>query len=246
MHDLNGQLTPHVRRPNVWAQSLTLSLLFPAAILLLQSLAHLAEVAWKLTPIQHYCLSVTALCSGEWLVMIGFLLWWRPSRSNMAEIGFRRTGKISAWIVALGITALSVLNGISLLRRFGMPVSNLWSLSPYHVYASLLIGGTAAFCEETIFRGFLMTEFEKAGYGKALQVIFPGLFFGLAHLAILQQGIAVGFGTIIPTTLMGMIWGIAYLLGQRSVAPTVAAHFLNDATVLPWIFFFFIAHAPHR
>ena len=78
------------------------------------------------------------------------------------------------------------------------------------------------------------------------QVVIPGVIFGLAHLAVLEHGIAVGLGTIIPTTMMGMIWGIAFLLGRRSVVPTVVSHFLNDATVLPWILFFSVTHArPH-
>ena len=45
---------------------------------------------------------------------------------------------------------------------------------------------------------------------------------------------------------MGMIWGIAFLLGRRSVVPTVVSHFLNDASALPWILFFSVTHArPH-
>jgi membrane protease YdiL (CAAX protease family) len=39
---------------------------------------------------------------------------------------------------------------------------------------------------------------------------------------------------------IGMIWGAAYLLGRRSLVPTIVAHFLNDATALPWVLFFVI------
>ncbi|MDE3111139.1 MAG: CPBP family intramembrane metalloprotease [Acidobacteriota bacterium] len=241
-----AQSDKHVHRSRVWIESLTLSLSIPAAILILQFAAQKLESAWSATIIQRYCLSVTALCGGEWLVMAAFLVWWKPTRARMAEVGFARAGTISAWFVALGITFLSVLNGVNLLRRFGIPISNLWLLSGYHIYAALLMGSTAAFCEETIFRGFLMTEYAKAGYGKASQVVIPGLFFGVAHLAILEHGVAAGLGTIIPTAIMGMIWGVAFLLGRRSVLPTVVAHFINDATVLPWILFFSITHAAHH
>jgi hypothetical protein len=37
-----------------------------------------------------------------------------------------------------------------------------------------------------------------------------------------------------------MVGGIAYLLGRRGLVPVVVAHFLNDATALPWIMFFMI------
>jgi len=240
------QTAAPIRKSTVWVEGLILSLSIPAAIVLLQLGARQWEILWPGGAIQRYCLAVAAICGGEWLVMAGFLWWWKPNHERMAKIGFRGTGTVSAWIVALGITLLSVLNGIGLMRRFGLPIADLWMLRGYHIYAALLMGGTAAFCEETIFRGFLMTEFAEAGYGKAFQVLIPGVFFGLAHLALLEQGIAIGLGTMIPTALMGMIWGIAFLLGRRSIAPTMVSHFINDATVLPWILFFSVTHArPH-
>jgi len=36
------------------------------------------------------------------------------------------------------------------------------------------------------------------------------------------------------------MWGIAYLVGGRSLVPAIVAHFLNDATALPWITFFML------
>jgi membrane protease YdiL (CAAX protease family) len=84
-----------------------------------------------------------------------------------------------------------------------------------------------------LFRGFLMTEFAKAGYGKAIQVLVPGFAFGLAHAGYLNQGILVWLGIMLPTMFLGMIWGVAYLMGRRSLVPTVVADSLNDATALP-------------
>ena len=37
-----------------------------------------------------------------------------------------------------------------------------------------------------------------------------------------------------------MMWGIAYLVGRRSLVPTFVAHFLNSATAVPWIVFFMV------
>jgi len=36
-------------------------------------------------------------------------------------------------------------------------------------------GNYAGFCEEVLFRAFLMTEFAEAGYGKVIQVLMPAL-----------------------------------------------------------------------
>ena len=102
------------------------------------------------------------------------------------------------------------------------------------------MGTTAGFCEEVLFRGFLMTEFAKAGYGKGIQVLIPGLAFGLSHAGYLSQGFLPWLGIAGPVACIGMIWGTAYLLGRRSLVPAIVGHFLNDATALPWIMFFLI------
>jgi uncharacterized protein len=112
------------------------------------------------------------------------------------------------------------------------------------LFAALILGVTAGFCEEVLFRSFLMTQFAKAGYGRAIQVLIPGLAFGFAHAGYLNQGFLVWLGIVLPTAFLGMMWGVAYLLGRRSLLPTIVAHFLNDATALPWIVFFMMTN-PH-
>jgi len=42
------------------------------------------------------------------------------------------------------------------------------------------------------------------------------------------------------------MWGVAYLLGRRSLVPAIVAHFLNDATALPWISFLMVTGALGR
>ena len=43
---------------------------------------------------------------------------------------------------------------------------------------------------------------------------------------------------MVPTAFLGMMWGVAYLLGRRALLPCMVAHFLNDATALAWVGFF--------
>lgn len=85
-----------------------------------------------------------------------------------------------------------------------------------------------------------MTEFANAGYSKAMQVLIPGLAFGLSHAGYLSQGFLPWLGLMLPIAFIGMMWGIAYLLGRRSLVPTIVAHFLNSATAVPWILFFMV------
>src|SRR5262249_21756828 len=79
-----------------------------------------------------------------------------------------------------------------------------------------------------------------AGYGKAIQVVVPGAAFGLSHAGYRSQGLMVWLGIMLPTALLGVMWGDAYLLVRRSLLPGTVAHFLNDATALRWIVFLMV------
>jgi len=106
-----------------------------------------------------------------------------------------------------------------------VPVSAAFLPYGFHLFAALTLGITKGFCEEVLFRGFLMTQFSSAGYGKTVQLLVPGAAFELSHAGYLNQGFLVWLGIMVPTGCLGMMWGIAYLLGRRSLFPTVIAHF---------------------
>jgi membrane protease YdiL (CAAX protease family) len=91
----------------------------------------------------------------------------------------------------------------------------------FHLLAALILGVTAGFCEEVLFRALLMTQFAKAVYGRAIEVLIPGLAFGLAHAGYLNQGFLVWLGIVLPTAFLGIMWGVAYLLGRHSLLPTI-------------------------
>jgi membrane protease YdiL (CAAX protease family) len=139
--------------------------------------------------------------------------------------------------MALLLAALSIVSNLRLLPRMHIPISNAFLAHGFHLFAALTLGITAGFCEEVLFRAYLMTQFAKARYGRAWQVLMPGIAFGLAHAGYLNQGFLVWLGIMLPTALLGKMWGVAYLLGRRSLVPTIVAHFLNDATALPWVIF---------
>jgi membrane protease YdiL (CAAX protease family) len=103
-------------------------------------------------------------------------------------------------------------------------------------YTALVVGLGAGFCEEIMFRGFMMTELAEAGYGRLLQVLVSGVLFGCLHVGMLRVGVAGGLAVIIPTAVLGIIYSLVYLTARRSLMPSIVSHFINDAVVIPLIF----------
>ena len=99
-------------------------------------------------------------------------------------MGVWRLGTWPAWMLALSLAALSIASNLRLFPRMGIPISSAFLPHGFHLFVALVLGVTAGFCEEVLFRGFLMTQFAEAGYGKATQVFVPGFAFGLATQAI--------------------------------------------------------------
>jgi membrane protease YdiL (CAAX protease family) len=207
----------------IWAVSRLISASIPAAV--------------RGTPEQRFFFWFSAGVLVEWLFVIGLWVLLRRRGLSFADFGVWRFGTWTAWVVALLLAAISIASNLRLLPRMHIPISNAFLPHGFHLFAALTLGITAGFCEEVLFRAYLMTQFYRAGYGGAMQVLLPGCAFGLAHAGYLNQGFFVWLGIMLPTAFLGMLWGVAYLLGRRSLVPTMVAHFLNDATALPWIIF---------
>jgi hypothetical protein len=193
---------------------------------------------------QRFLLSISGGLIGEWLFVIVLWLLLRSRNQSFRDLGTWRFGNWDAWGLALLLAGLSIGNNLRFLPRMHIPIVNAFAPSGFHLAAAIALGITAGFCEEVLFRGFLMTEFASAGYGKVAQVILPGVAFGFAHVGYAVHGIIAAAGIMIPTALLGMMWGVAYLLGRRALVPCIVAHFLNDSTALPWILFFLFSRSP--
>ena len=224
-----------------WVESLLLALGVPAGIWLVSRLLSASiPAATHGSSEQRFLLWILGGALVEWAFVVGLWFVLRSRKSSFTELGVWRVGTWSAWTLALLTAVLSIASNLRFLPRMHIPISSAFFPHGPHLFAALLMGITAGFCEEVLFRGFLMTEFAKAGYGKGMQVVIPGLAFGLSHAGYLSQGFLPWLGIAIPVACMGMLWGAAYLLGRRGLVPAIVAHFLNDATALPWIMFFMI------
>jgi len=222
-----------------WMESLVLGIGVPVAIWGCSTLVNrFIPAALHGSVEQRFLLWIVGGMIAEWLFVIGLWFVLRKRGSSFKELGVWRFGRWPAWAIALLFAALSISSNLRFLPRMHIPISSAFLPSGFHLLAALMMGVTAGFCEEVLFRAFLMTEFFRAGYGKLMQVLIPGVAFGLSHAGYLNQGLFAWLGIMVPTAFLGMMWGVAYLLGRRSLVPTVVAHFLNDATALPWVIFF--------
>jgi membrane protease YdiL (CAAX protease family) len=105
--------------------------------------------------------------------------------------------------LALGLAGLSILSNLRLFPRMHIPILYAFLPNGFHLLAALILGVTAGFCEEVLFRAFLMTQFAKVGFGRAIQVLIPGLALGLAHARYLNQGFLSGSASRSPLRFSG-------------------------------------------
>ena len=224
-----------------WLESLIVGLGVPAAIWIVSRLISSSiPAAVHGSAEQRFLLWILGGAIAEWAFVVAVWLVLRTRGSSFKDIGIGRFGTWPAWVVALLFAALSIGSNLRFLPRMHIPISYAFMPPGFHLVAALVLGITAGFCEEVVFRAFLMNEFANSGYSKVMQVFIPGVAFGLAHAGYLNQGLLPWLGIMLPTAFLGMMWGIAYLVGRRSLIPVMVAHFLNDATALPWIAFFMV------
>ncbi|TMQ31078.1 MAG: CPBP family intramembrane metalloprotease [Nitrospirae bacterium] len=187
---------------------------------------------------QRYLLSLAGGVIAEWMFVVAAWLVLKSRNQSFRDLGAWRLGNWAGWGFALLFAGLSITSNLRFLPRMGVPISYAFAPRGFHLVAALATGITAGFCEELLIRGFLMTEFAAAGYGRVAQVSLPGVAFGFSHLGYSVHGLVAAVGIMVPTAILGMMWGVAYLLGRRGLLPCIVAHFLNDSTALPWIGFF--------
>lgn len=139
-----------------------------------------------------------------WRALLGVLL-----------IGF------SGWAVASGIllrilpppdSLVKALEKILMMDDRSIPLWQVW----------LLMAVTPALCEETLFRGLILSGFRRLGQWPA--ILLTALLFGLAHASIYR---------LLPTFFLGVIFG--YVVWKTgSLWAGVVCHALNNG-LMGWL-----------
>lgn len=157
------------------------------------------------------------------LGLFALFLRWRGLR--LVDLGFRTAGTKTAWIASLVVLALG-------LASHPFVRSGPYEPALYSLYAALAIGVPVALLEESVYRGFVVRTLQAAGFGVPVQVVLSGLLFGLVHVAY----VAADWTVPVFTGVLGCIWSWIFIKGRNSLWPTLVAHAINDAVVMPYFY----------
>jgi membrane protease YdiL (CAAX protease family) len=161
-----------------------------------------------------------------------FVLW--SFLSNPAGffklLGFAEglSGSAVAWLLAAAVATAYVGSAatISFVRVHLIRWSTLKALS---IAAALAAG----ILEEVIFRKWLMDFLNNAPFGFIVQILASGFAFGLAHIIWGAKNFRAGINAVLSTSVLGAALAVVYLIGNRSLAPCVVAHFIITALIEP-------------
>ncbi|MEX0648623.1 MAG: CPBP family intramembrane glutamic endopeptidase [Balneolaceae bacterium] len=88
-------------------------------------------------------------------------------------------------------------------------------------FGLLHIALVPAFCEEILFRGYILRAFEKS-WGIITAIVISGIVFGLFHIQLTN---------LLPLATLGMFFaGFTWL--SASLWPAIAAHFINNGSAV--------------
>jgi hypothetical protein len=136
-------------------------------------------------------------------------------------------GWLLAAVVFIAFTAYAA-------SRFPSVRANLVAFSWLKLLA-LAVAISAGFCEETIFRKWVMDAVAGAHFGFALQIGASALTFGLLHgvWGLFRGSIGAAVGATVATGVLGAALAVVYLASARVLAPCIMAHLLINAFAEP-------------
>nr|MBN2278396.1 CPBP family intramembrane metalloprotease [candidate division Zixibacteria bacterium] len=168
----------------------------------------------------------------QWLFFALIFLTVYREKTGMTGIGFKRIRPIDfLWAIAFLLVANLLMAVIALLfslinieipGELGLILPTDSTERIFWVILSL----TAAICEETVFRGYLLTRLKifAGTRGWVLPIILSSLSFGAGHT---YQGI----GGFVLMSIYGSFFALLYIR-TGSIWPAIIAHFFQDFSAL--------------
>jgi membrane protease YdiL (CAAX protease family) len=151
------------------------------------------------------------------IIFAVIVIWQRACGRSLADLGWGRPTTKLALILAVALAA-SYLYGSYFGAHYVLRKANVLELN-WVRFALIPFGIFMAIAEETMMRGFFMTELQRAGVPTWQQIFASGICSASYHS--LQNLSWIGF---LPACFLFSIHAGLYVLGRRSLTPTVLAH----------------------
>jgi membrane protease YdiL (CAAX protease family) len=184
----------------------------------------------------------------DWLALVATLVILRLRGQRLCDIGWRKPAALWGWIAAFAVVVLYAWGSFKNPIRPGVYLidSSAWlsDWSLFRIATALAIGITSGICEETMFRGFVMTQARDGGMPVITQILISAALFGTAHFG--WGGLSGHFsapaaiGAMVGSTMFGLFFAIIYVLGRRSLSPAITGHALFNFIMEPWMILFAI------
>lgn len=167
----------------------------------------------------------------QWLTFVSVLIAVRYEKTGLVSLGY---GRFKFSFIPIILSFFIVSNGVLyalefLLKIWGLAIDPQVDVIIKQAGQSLwwwaALSATAAICEETIFRGYLLTRLKHIGGGEwLLPVVLATLSFASGH-------IYQGLGGFILIFVYGLLFCALYIL-TGSIWPGIVAHFLQNFTAV--------------
>jgi membrane protease YdiL (CAAX protease family) len=151
------------------------------------------------------------------IILATIVVWQRKRGETLAELGWRRPTTPLALVLGVVLGSL-FLWGSYFGAHYVLPGQNVLTLSWTRV-ALAPLGIFMAIAEEVMMRGFFMTELHRARVPMWLQILSSGACSAVYHA--LQNPTLEGF---LPSFVLFSLHAALYVLGRRSLTPTIVAH----------------------
>ena len=166
----------------------------------------------------------------EWLIFLWIFLVLRRGGEDLKSIGWK---SLTPKNLLIGLAFLGfanvVLAGLGFLFHLSLPKEIKYLLPKTSLDRTLwiLMSLTVAICEETGFRGYVLTKLNSFVRNWWVTALVSSFFFGLGHLY-------QGWGGTILTGIYGFLFCLLFIW-RKSLIPGVFAHFIQDAIAMLYI-----------
>lgn len=162
-------------------------------------------------------------------IILGVIVAWQRARgSSLAELGWGKPTTTTALVLAVLLGA-AYIGSSSFGARYVLPCVDVTELN-WVRFALLPLGIFLAIGEETIMRGFFMTELQKGGVATWLQILASGACSASYHA--LQNPTLIGF---LPSFVLFSLHAGLFVLGRRSLTPVIITHSIYHVLGEPYL-----------